>query len=99
MDHNAKDGNSDLKAFFIEHDMDKNDESRNVIILTYYSLTTLSSVGFGDYAPVSRWEYLGCTFLFLIVIFVWPLVINGLMASFEKLRDTLRDFKPEDELA
>lgn len=61
------------------------DDKRVTIILIYYSLTTLSSVGFGDYYPQSTVERAGCSVIFLVVLFAWPLLVNALMDALVKL--------------
>lgn len=71
-DYNEDDHNS----FVQEYDLEKNSVERNTVIIIYYSLTTISSVGFGDFTPKNTWEYAGCTIIFLIVLFLLPLLIN-----------------------
>jgi len=38
-----------------------NDEGRNIITLSYFLFTTLSTTGFGDYHPRSDYERLACS--------------------------------------
>ena len=63
----------DIISFVKDYDLEKNTNDRNTVIIIYYSLTTLSSVGFGDYSPKNTMEYAGCTVIFLIVLFLLPL--------------------------
>ena len=41
------------KSFIQSNDMEDNTDQMNTIIMMYYALTTLSSVGFGDYSPTT----------------------------------------------
>lgn len=86
----------DLKSFIISYDLEKNSEDRNTIVVIYYALTTLSSVGFGDYAPKNTAEWAGCTFLFLIVVFVWPSIVGALMGAFELCDQIFTDHNPDE---
>ena len=39
------------------------DNQERAIAITYYALTTLSTVGFGDYHPKNSYERLFCAFI------------------------------------
>ena len=39
------------ESFYFSYELEKNQDYENVILVFYYALTTLSSVGFGDYSP------------------------------------------------
>jgi hypothetical protein len=92
------DEKEDIISFVQDYELEKNTNERNTVIIIYYSLTTLSSVGFGDYHPKNTMEYAGCTIIFLIVLFLLPLLINSLMEAFQLLRVTMSSEAPMDEL-
>jgi hypothetical protein len=45
-----------LETFITKNDLNANDDFRNMVLALYFSFTTLSTVGFGDFAPVSNFE-------------------------------------------
>ena len=47
-----------------------------VLINTYYSMTSLSTVGFGDYYPVSDMERLCCAFMLLFGVALFSLFMG-----------------------
>ena len=54
-----------------------------MILGTYYAFTTLSTVGFGDIAPQSDPERLMCSFVLLIGVAVFSVVLGDFMAILE----------------
>lgn len=74
----------DIISFTKEYNLNDQSNERVTLVLIYYSLTTLSSVGFGDYYPQSTAERAGCSVIFLIVIFAWPVLVNALMDAMMK---------------
>lgn len=56
-DENLEDLNEDYEFNFIQfNSLDKLDDFHKLIISCYFALTTLSTVGYGDYFPVSNTE-------------------------------------------
>jgi hypothetical protein len=43
-------------SFFYAFEMDKMATSRQIVVSWYYSMTTLTTVGYGDYYPISNTE-------------------------------------------
>ena len=62
--------------------MHANSHARNTIIMIYYSLTTLSSVGFGDYSPVTPAEQCFIIGVFMIQLINFSLIIDSLQGYF-----------------
>ena len=54
-----------LSFFGLEADDDHFNPINVSIISTYFALTTLTTIGFGDLHPVTQWERLLMIFLFL----------------------------------
>jgi len=75
-------GKDEVVSFISEYDLNKEPDNFINIVVVYYALTTLTSVGFGDYHPKNTFERAGCIVLFLIVLFIWPLLVGKLMSSF-----------------
>jgi hypothetical protein len=71
-------------ANFIDtYEIKSNSDAHNVILGTYYAFTTLSTVGFGDIAPQSDPERLMCSFVLLIGVAVFSVVLGYFMAILE----------------
>jgi len=71
-------------ANFIDtYEIKSNSDAQNVILGTYYAFTTLSTVGFGDIAPQSDPERLMCSFVLLIGVAVFSVVLGDFMAILE----------------
>lgn len=56
--------------------------SRNTLTMLYYSLTTLSTVGFGDYSPVTTAERCFITVIFMMMLIVFSTIIDSLQRYF-----------------
>lgn len=51
-------------TFYYQFEMDKMSITRQVIVSWYYSMTTLTTVGYGDYYPISNTE------IFMAVVYM-----------------------------
>jgi hypothetical protein len=64
------------------------------IILTYYAFTSLSTVGFGDYAPVSNVERIFCSLILLFGVAIFSYIMGNfieILGSFKVLMAELDD--------
>jgi hypothetical protein len=59
------------QTFFTYYEIKKKSDIESFILMLYYSFTTLSTIGFGDYHPVSDEERIivVCGLLFGVMIF------------------------------
>lgn len=57
------------------------------ILVTYYSLTTLSTIGIGDYHPVSNLERTGAVFYMLIGVLAFSTINKQLIIMIIKIND------------
>ena len=71
---------------FIDEDGVHATDYRQIVSLSYYALTTLSTVGYGDYLPKSPYEKLTMGLTLLIGVTVFSLIMT-------KLMDVLKDYK------
>ena len=55
------------------------------IVSAYYSLTTLSTVGFGDYHPISDGERLSCAFMMFLGVAVYSFIADNFYKMIESL--------------
>ena len=71
---------------------------RRIIISTYYSMTTLSTIGLGDFYPVSDTERICSCFLFIIGICIFSYIMDELCLLIIKVQKLYQDIGEEDEL-
>lgn len=68
-----------------------NDNSHTLVVVWYYAITTLSTIGFGDFSPKSVQEKLLGAFILMLGVAVFSIIMNNLM-------DILRDLKSIDQV-
>ena len=61
-------------------------------------MTTLSTVGFGDYYPVSDEERIVCSFVLLFGVMLFSIFMGQLIDMIYKLDNLDDDFNQDDEL-
>lgn len=71
---------------FVEEDGSHSNSGSQVTKLCYYSLTTLSTIGFGDFLPKSVKEKITVSFIMIVGVTVFSLIMN-------KLIQILNDYK------
>ena len=74
---------------FIDDEGNHAKDSRQIISLSYYALTTLSTIGYGDFLPKSVDEKLTMGLCLLFGVTIFSLIMN-------KLMDVLKDYKEID---
>jgi len=86
--------NHNEKFFYIENGLDQiiSDHSKILVIAMYFSFTSLSTVGFGDYYPKSNVERLVCALMLLSGVIVFTVIIgifNNILDKFSVLNSDL----------
>ena len=71
--------NADEWTFYNAYDMEDRENKQNLTIVVYFMLTTLSTVGFGDYNPKSEVERIIMTFILLIGVACVSWIIQQFM--------------------
>ena len=71
--------------------------SEITILLTYYSFTSLSTVGFGDFHPVSHYEQITGAFVLLFGVTLFSYIMGELINSIEIMK-TYNETLNQDEL-
>jgi hypothetical protein len=61
--------------------------SKQIVSLSYYALTTLSTVGYGDFLPKATNEKMVMAFILLIGVTILSLIMNKLMAVLKDFLD------------
>jgi hypothetical protein len=82
--------------FIVYYELYNKDLMHNMVTLIYYAFTTLSTVGFGDYAPRSDAERILGTVIFLMGVSIFSFVLG----IFSDLLQKLNEFngEPEDDV-
>ena len=79
--------------------MDSQDaDVRAAIIATYYSFTSLSTVGFGDFHPKSDYERLFIAFVLLTGVAVFSFIMGNFIAILNEFKLLNEDLDQGDKL-
>ena len=91
----------DSHTFFIdEYDLNNQGEDHVIISLVYYSFTSLSTVGFGDFHPKSDPERLFCAFFMLLMgVAVFTIVMGNFAEILEKFTMLNADLDDDEKLS
>ena len=79
--------NTDVFTFFNAYGMGKNTDPENMIIVVYYTLTTLTTVGFGDFNPKSEIERLYITLLLVVGVLIFSWVMGQFLDILLKVKE------------
>ena len=68
------------------------------IALLYYSFTTLSQVGFGDFYPVNNEERIMCAIYMFLGVTIYSFIGNNFAKMIENLKNFEKDFEESSKL-
>mgnify|MGYP006094231683 CR=1 FL=1 len=81
--------------FFLTHfDVSSKSPTDQAIIAMYYSFTSLTTVGFGDYNPRSEFERIFCAMILLFGVAVFSYIMGNfkeVLVAFGQLNEDLDD--------
>ena len=66
--------------------MDEDDGATLIIKAMYFALTSLSTVGFGDYYPITDFERLLTSFVLLIGVMLFSYVLSELRLMMNRIK-------------
>lgn len=72
--------------------------AHNMVLLMYFSYTTLSTVGFGDFNPRSDYERLLCICILLLGVGIFALILGNFQEILERFQKLDENAGDEDEL-
>lgn len=81
-------------TFIMHYELFEKSVAEVSIILTYFAFTTLSTVGFGDYVPISNPERLVGSMILLCGVMIFSTIMGGfvdIISEFKTLGDDLND--------
>jgi hypothetical protein len=85
-----------FKACYGFYDMDKANE---ILELYYFTFTTLSTVGFGDFHPMSNTERLFMAFGMLFGVAIFSVIMGNFIEMLNKIDDFNEEFNEGELLA
>jgi hypothetical protein len=71
--------------FFIGYELEEQSKDRITIILTYFSFTTLSTIGLGDYHPKSDYERIFCAIIMMTGVIVFSTIMSIFLGIIEQI--------------
>lgn len=78
-----KDGNDEFSHY---HGINEESAGRKVLISMYFAFTSLSTIGFGDYYPVSDLERLVGSVVLLFGVAMFSYILADLLSSIKRFR-------------
>lgn len=78
--------------------LDKQPELHQMVILTYFAFTSLSTVGFGDYHPRSDLERVFCAFILLFGVAIFSYIMGIFIEMLDKYQNLCADLDDGDKL-
>ena len=85
--------------FIMFNGLDQKTPLENAIIITYFSFTSLSTVGFGDYNPRSNPERLFTCAMLMFGVAVFSYIMGNFIEIITKMKDINASFSDGDNLA
>jgi hypothetical protein len=85
-----------FKACYSFYDLSKADE---ILELYYFTFTTLSTVGFGDFHPMSNTERLFMAFGMLFGVAIFSVIMGNFIDMLDVIKDFSEDFNEGEDLA
>ena len=64
----------------------------------YFAFTTLSTVGFGDYHPMSNFERLFCAFILVLGVLIFSYLMDVFLSIICDLQNLTKDLDDGDNL-
>jgi len=68
----------DSTTFITEYELNLNTKEENIIALTYFAFTTLSTVGLGDYHPKCSSERIFCSLILIFGVTITSFLMESL---------------------
>jgi len=71
----------------------------SVWAVMYFALTTLSTIGFGDFKPISDEERILMIFCFIIGVAIFSISLGNFSESASKFSEISKDFEDSENLS
>lgn len=71
-------------GFIVEYGIFENENQRNIIISIYFAFTSLSTVGFGDFAPRGNIERLLGSFILVLGVSIFSYIMGNFISILDE---------------
>lgn len=86
-------------GFILKWNLDQKSNLEKAIIVTYWAFTTLSTVGFGDFYPISNPERLLCAFILLFGVTIFSYIMGNYIMILNSMQALNADFDDGENLS
>ena len=90
---------SDMETFYDVYDLESVSTYHTTIISLYFSFTSLSTVGFGDYHPKSNVERIFCSIMLVAGVMIFSYIMGNFIAMIEGYKQMKSDIEHDDSLS
>lgn len=90
---------SEMDSFMSQYNIQEYPKQRQVIIGMYYSFTSLSTVGFGDFHPENSSERILCSIILIFGVAIFSYIMGKFVEMIEAYKIMNADLDEGDELA
>ena len=91
--------NPEQFTFYNYYNLAENSKQENLVAVVYFAFTTLSTVGFGDFAPRSAYERIIATFVLLIGVAVFSYIMSQFIEILMNFQTVTADNEDSEALS
>ena len=95
---NSEEAKAEGKTFILANNLNETSDSTKLVVTCYFALTTLSTVGYGDYYPISTLEMLMTVTIQLCGVAFFSYIMDTFMKTMEKFKKKVTDIDKTDQL-
>lgn len=99
MDEHHEEIEEETENFYDAYDLRNESPGRIALISLYFSFTTLSTVGFGDFHPKSNPERIFCAFIMVSGVMVFSYIMGNFIEMLDSYHVMNGDFDDGDNLS
>tara|TARA_B110000285_G_scaffold232775_1_gene304716 strand:+ start:757 stop:1332 length:576 start_codon:yes stop_codon:yes gene_type:complete len=85
--------------FIEEFDINSESQQMQMLMAMYYAFTSLSTVGFGDFYPISNAERILCTIILLFGVAIFSYIMGIFIDMLDNFKKVNADLDEGDELS
>ena len=85
-------------TFITEYNLNQKTVYENVVIVIYWAFTSLSTVGFGDFAPISDTERVIGAFILLLGVAIFSYIMGNFIEIINDISQWNRELEDDDNL-
>lgn len=90
--------NWDDNTFYSAFELAKNSDFYNMVVYVYFSFTTLSTIGYGDFHPVSKIERFVASFILLIGVALFSFIMGNFIEILLNYKTITADNNESEDL-